>query len=66
MELLPLMIMSRIKNQYFPSKDVMDELRMSAEVKSVMDKFMNIELGIINAGVNMPCGGSLLIVAQRI
>jgi len=65
--LLPLMLLSR----YFKRTDngikvdVMDELRLSSFVNSILSSVLKLEFVLVRFGVRWPVGGSRVVVAQK-
>ena len=61
--LLPLMFLSRLRqrNQYDP----MAEFKIGPVVNAVFEKTLDVERAMIRAGLSLPFGGSLLLVAGR-
>jgi 2-polyprenyl-3-methyl-5-hydroxy-6-metoxy-1,4-benzoquinol methylase len=61
--LLPLMMVSRLRQRqkYNP----MSEFEISSLVNAVFEKTLHVERTMIRAGLNLPVGGSLLLVARR-
>jgi SAM-dependent methyltransferase len=63
--LLPLMLLSRLMNrrrEVVPGR----EFAMSARVNGIATAVMRVELAMIKAGLRLPAGGSLLLVARRL
>jgi SAM-dependent methyltransferase len=66
--LLPMMIISRWFKKDKNEKeqfDVLEELRLSGIVNTVLSFILKIELALIKLGFNLPMGGSRVIVAQK-
>jgi len=64
--LLPLMILSRLRQRKpQPGYDAMSEFRISRLTNVLLESVLNMERGIIRAGVSLPMGGSLLVVAKK-
>ncbi|WP_428825256.1 class I SAM-dependent methyltransferase [Azonexus sp. IMCC34842] len=64
--LLPAMLLSRLKQRHAQSSiDPADELKLSGGLNAFLYKVMQAELGFIKSGVNLPFGGSRLVVAKR-
>ena len=64
--LLPLMALSRFaqrapKDHYNP----LGEFRLHPMLNAVLEKTLDLERGLIRAGVSLPAGGSLLLVARK-
>lgn len=65
--LLPAMMLSRIKQRHTHSNnDPADELKLSKGLNAFLYKVMQAEIGLIKGGINLPIGGSRLVVAKRI
>lgn len=65
--LLPAMLLSRVKQRHAQSSiDPADELKLSGGLNAFFYQVMQAEFGLIKRGVNLPFGGSRLIVAKRI
>jgi SAM-dependent methyltransferase len=64
--LLPLMALSRFSHRS-PAADYdpLDELRIAPWLNWVLEKTLDAERLLIRAGISMPAGGSLLLVARR-
>jgi len=63
--LLPLMTLSRLKQQK-PNLDALSEFRISRVTNYLLEIILDMERGIIRAGVSLPVGGSLLVVANKL
>lgn len=64
--LLPLMMLSRVlKRDNDKDVDVLDELRISSFVNSVLSGLLSIELLTIKLGLRWPFGGSRIVVAKK-
>ena len=64
--LLPLMIASRRAHRRLDeSYDPLAELRRGRRVDRALERVMDVEHLLIRAGVPLPVGGSLLVVATR-
>lgn len=64
--LLPAMLLSRVKQRRAQSSiDPADELKLSGCLNAFLYKVMQAEVGFIKCGVNLPFGGSRLVVAKR-
>ena len=65
--LLPAMLLSRIKQRHTQSSiDPADELKLSRGLNAFLYKVMQAEIGLIKKSINLPIGGSRLVVAKRI
>jgi SAM-dependent methyltransferase len=64
--LLPLMAISRL-TRHAPAADydALDDLRVARWLNWVLEKTLDVERAMIRAGISMPAGGSLLLVARR-
>jgi len=67
--LLPLMFVSRLQKRA-PSKatdrvDAVAELNISPWLNSLFEKILGVDLALIRAGIDLPLGGSRLIVAKK-
>jgi SAM-dependent methyltransferase len=70
--LLPLMLLSRLSkrtrpnNELSPQSDALDnELSLSRPLNALLEAIMKIDELFVSAGISLPVGGSLLIVAKR-
>jgi SAM-dependent methyltransferase len=64
--LLPAMLLSRLKQRHAqPNIDPANELKLSAGFNAFLYKVMQVEVGLIRSGINLPIGGSRLVVAKR-
>jgi SAM-dependent methyltransferase len=64
--LLPLMAVSRVTHRRLDeSYDPVAELRHSRPLDLSLERVMDIERTLIRAGISLPAGGSLLVVARR-
>jgi SAM-dependent methyltransferase len=65
--LLPLLVVSRFK-QRFDKKEFEPaaEFDISPLVNGTLERILDCERGLVRAGVSLPLGGSLLLVARRI
>jgi hypothetical protein len=64
--LLPLMILSRLRQRKRqPGYDAMSEFKIGRLTNALLESVLNVERGIIRAGVPLPVGGSLLLVARK-
>jgi SAM-dependent methyltransferase len=64
--LLPLLAVSRLKQRF--SRDPFDpssEFNINSSVNAVLEKILDAERTLIRAGLSLPAGGSLLLVARR-
>jgi SAM-dependent methyltransferase len=65
--LLPLMFASRLQQKKATAHyDPLSELRISGGLNRILEKILAIELKIIQAGISLPWGGSLLLVAKKL
>jgi SAM-dependent methyltransferase len=65
--LLPLMIASRVRQQYTSpgNYDAMAELKLHPDLNNLLYQLLSMEISIITKGVNLPMGGSRLAVAKK-
>lgn len=64
--LLPLLIFSRIRQHLSPRPySLMNELRVQGFVGGILEKAMDFERFLMRCGLNLPVGGSLLVVAKK-
>ncbi|MCW6038509.1 class I SAM-dependent methyltransferase [Spirulina subsalsa FACHB-351] len=64
--ILPLMLISRWR--YRTSKvnyNPLSELEINPLINTVLESLLNVERSLLNLGVSLPVGGSLLLVAQK-
>ncbi|MEI8296335.1 MAG: SAM-dependent methyltransferase, partial [Alphaproteobacteria bacterium] len=65
--LLPSMMLSRLMKRYSRSNiDYSDELKLSKNLNALLLKIMQLEIYLIKIGINLPFGGSRLVLAKRI
>jgi hypothetical protein len=63
--LLPLMALSRLRQKKPAGFDAASELRVGHTVNRVLGALMALERRLIEAGLTLPAGGSLLVVAHK-
>jgi SAM-dependent methyltransferase len=64
--LLPAMLLSRVKHRHAQSNiDPANELKLSRGLNAFLYKVMQAEIELISSGINLPIGGSRLVVAMR-
>jgi SAM-dependent methyltransferase len=64
--LLPLLIISRFKPRLTREEfDPMSELRIGSLVNATLERILDLERALIRAGLSLPFGSSLLLVARR-
>jgi SAM-dependent methyltransferase len=64
--LLPLMLASRVGQRNSSGKQVAgSELRLSGLANTVLEKILDLERRLIQTGISLPAGGSLLVVATK-
>ncbi len=64
--LLPLMMISRLAgHNRREDYDPLAELRLKSWPNIVLEKVLDLERGLLKTGINLPAGGSLLVVARR-
>ena len=66
--LLPAMIVSRINKKAKPVSqiDVRSELRLPPTLNNIFSKILSCEISLIKAGMNLPAGGSRLLIARKL
>lgn len=62
--ILPLLVASRLK-QRGSEVDPADELNINGVVNTTLERVLDVERTMIRAGLSLPAGGSLLLVARR-
>jgi SAM-dependent methyltransferase len=63
--LLPLMALSRLRQKTPQRFDASSELRVSPALNRVLGALMGLERRLIEAGLTLPAGGSLLVIAHK-
>jgi hypothetical protein len=64
--LLPLMLASRLaQRRPRPDYDPLAELRIAPWLNWTLEQALDAERLLIRAGISLPAGGSLLVVARR-
>jgi SAM-dependent methyltransferase len=64
--LLPLMLASRVGQRNSSGKQVAgSELRLNGLANTVLEKILDLERRLIQLGISLPAGGSLLVVATK-
>jgi SAM-dependent methyltransferase len=63
--LLPAMMLSRYRGRIGQKFDALDEFRINPTINNILEFVMAIERGLIRWGINIPFGGSRLVVAKR-
>jgi SAM-dependent methyltransferase len=65
--LIPLMIVSRFlkKNKSSSSIDVLEELKISKTLNTILSLLLSLEIKLIKYGVSFPFGGSRVIVVKK-
>lgn len=63
--LLPLMALSRLRQKTPQRFDASSELRVGRAVNRVLGAVMALERRLLEAGLTLPAGGSLLVVANK-
>lgn len=65
--LLPAMVISRFILKRFPATDseAKDESKISPRLNQVFEKVLGAEVAMIRRGLNLPLGGSRLVVARK-
>jgi SAM-dependent methyltransferase len=65
--LLPLMLISRLKQRRpNPDYDVTSELRISGWINAILENILTLERTMIQFGISLPVGGSMLLVAKKL
>ena len=64
--LLPLMLVSRLRRRSKGSYDLAGELVPPRPINSALEWMLDRESDLIARGVNLPAGGSLVVVARRV
>ncbi|GAD64962.1 class I SAM-dependent methyltransferase [Aquipseudomonas alcaligenes] len=65
--LLPAMLLSRLQNKRVDQDyDPLAELRLPAPLNALFLGLMRLEQGLIRLGINLPIGGSRLVVARKV
>ncbi|OGL46809.1 MAG: methyltransferase [Candidatus Schekmanbacteria bacterium RBG_16_38_10] len=65
--LLPLMIASRLrKRQTSHNCDATTEIKVSGLMNTILEKVLDIERCLIRLGINLPFGGSLILIARKV
>lgn len=63
--LLPLMVLARWRGRAGQDYDLERELRIGRPANAIMEWIMGIELACIRSGLDLPAGGSLLLVGRK-
>ena len=65
--LLPLMLVSRLKNQLQQNRDYdpLGELKIGGGLNYILEKVLDLERFLIKLGVSFSLGGSLLVIAYK-
>jgi SAM-dependent methyltransferase len=63
--LLPLMMLSRLKQQTPEKIEAMSEFKINPLLNAALESTLSVERTMIRAGLSLPGGGSLLLVARR-
>lgn len=65
--LLPLMVLVRLKKRQSSGDcDTMPELKVDWWINIILEKILDIERGLIRLGINLPFGGSLILIARKV
>jgi SAM-dependent methyltransferase len=65
--LMPLMLVSRLKSKQKDAPfDPSDEFKLPSWMNAAFYRVMAMERGLIRLGLNLPAGGSLMLVAQKL
>ena len=62
---LGLMAASRLRKQNIADYDPRQEYEIGRATNAVLEKMMDADRLLIRAGMNLPAGGSLLVIARR-
>ncbi len=64
--LLPALVLSRLRHKRYTEQfDPEEEYRTSANVNGILTAVLSLERRILQHGISMPAGGSLLLIARR-
>jgi SAM-dependent methyltransferase len=63
--LLPLLAVGRVLRRRNPPKDPLIELRMASWLQAILRPAVALDRMAIRAGLSLPAGGSLLLIARR-
>lgn len=66
--LMPLMLISRMfrkKNNNIENFDILSELRIGTMANRMLKAVLSIEIALTKIGMRWPCGGSLILIAQK-
>lgn len=64
--LLPVMLISRYLQRNKPEIDPTRELNIPRWLNTIFGAVLSIEMAIIRTGINLPVGGSRLVIAQKV
>jgi len=65
--LLPLLFISRLKQRFFDQEfDPAAELKIGSAMNANLERILSAERAVIRAGISLPVGSSLLMIARRI
>jgi len=65
--LLPVMLISRLTKQRVSEQfDPMAELKVHGSLNFAFERMLGIERGLIQSGINLPLGGSLLLIGRKV
>lgn len=65
--LMPLMLVARIlSRKSHAGEGVVPELKTGVLIDALLQKFMDLERVLIQSGISMPFGGSLMIIAKKL
>ena len=62
---LPMMFVSRWRTKKVKNIDPLQELQVHPMVNTLLTIVLNMEVTAVRRGINLPCGGSRLVVAQK-
>jgi SAM-dependent methyltransferase len=63
--LLPLMALARAARRLSPRRDAIAELLLPPPIDRLLEQVLELERAAIRRGVNLPAGGSLVLLARR-
>jgi SAM-dependent methyltransferase len=61
----PMMVLNRIMMKRKTEHDPMMELKIGGIANKVLEKTLDLERALIRLGINLPAGGSLLLIARK-
>lgn len=64
---LPLLVLSRLRHRARrAARDAVAEVALPPWMDRILGGLMRLEFGLLRAGISLPAGGSLLVVARRV